>query len=105
MVKIQLRMKANLENLDWVILDENDGIFAFKVSKKATQSISVSKESPLSIGSFLLQIRCGHCREMHPTWVEVGKSRLYQYPDHKGSFHLIAKCKNCLRENSLGAYD
>jgi hypothetical protein len=42
---------------------------------------------------------------MHPTWVEVGKSFLYQSSDHKGSFHLIAKCKNCLRENSLGAYD
>jgi hypothetical protein len=36
MVKIQLRMKADLENLDSVMLDENDSIFALKVGEKAT---------------------------------------------------------------------
>lgn len=76
MVKINLEIKANLENID-----------------------TFGTTHPNY--NFILKVKCLNCGEISDKWVHVTETETYPIKTGKSEVHFLAKCKLCGRENSL----
>ncbi|XP_017770506.1 PREDICTED: UPF0587 protein GA18326 [Nicrophorus vespilloides] len=76
MVKISLRIKANLENISEVYTSHPEY-------------------------TFLLKLKCLNCGEVSQKWQDVVESETQPTKTGKSETHYFAKCKLCSRENSL----
>nr|CAG4646690.1 EOG090X0HQJ [Macrothrix elegans] len=76
MVKIGLRIKANLENVTNLHPDDED----FR---------------------WYIKVKCGSCNEEAEKWVYICQTETVEVKGGRGSANLVVKCKLCSRENNM----
>nr|CAG4648367.1 EOG090X0HQJ [Moina brachiata] len=76
MVKIGLRLKANLENVTNLRPDGED----FR---------------------WYLKVKCGNCNEESDKWIYVTQSESLEIKGGRGTANLVYKCKLCSREHHM----
>lgn len=81
MVKLSVRMKAELDNLTDLQVDD-----------------------PMNY-QYFFKVKCSSCHEVHHNWMAICRSEEYPLSGSKGSANLVWKCQLCKREASASFTD